>query len=459
MRIAVIGTGYVGLVTGACLAHQGHVVTCVDTDAEKLARLRQGVCPLYEPGLDAMVSRGLKANRLHFVGDTAVAVAEAEVVFICVGTPTQAAGGEADLGQVRTAAVEIAAALRRFTVVAVKSTVPVGTGDEVEALIRRRRPDADVAVVSNPEFLREGTAVGDCQKPDRIIVGTGDARARDVMARLYAPLTSTGAPLVVTDRRSAELVKYTANALLAIKIAFINEIADLSEAVGADVEDVAHGVGLDPRIGPGALRPGPGYGGSCFPKDSAALLTTSQRAGAALRILAAAVEANTRRKQGLVDRIARAAGGLTHKTVTLLGLTFKADTDDLREAASLTLAPALLKAGAAVRAYDPKGMAEARRLLPGVEMCTDPYAACWGSDLAVVLTEWPQFAALDLARLRKTMRSPALVDLRNLIDPATAVRSGFSYAGIGRHLPAELEKARAETGRGIVPMATTGAPV
>jgi UDPglucose 6-dehydrogenase len=458
MRIAVIGTGYVGLVTGACLAHQGHVVTCVDKDVAKLARLREGICPLYEPGLDALVVRGLKAKRLSFVADTAQAVAEAEVVFICVGTPAQPVGGEADLGQVRTAAAEIAAALGDFTVVVVKSTVPVGTGDEVEALIRRKRPGAAVAVVSNPEFLREGSAVADCQKPDRIVVGTSDPRAREVMARLYAPLTATGAPLVVTDRRSAELVKYTANAILAIKIAFINEIADLSEAVGADVEDVARGVGLDARIGPGALRPGPGYGGSCFPKDSAALLTTSRRAGSSLRILAAAVEANARRKQGLVERIAKAAGGLSGKTVTLLGLTFKADTDDLREAASLTLAPALLAAGASVRAFDPKGMAEARRLMPGVEMCTDPYAACWGSDIAVVLTEWPQFASLDFSRLRKTMRSPALVDLRNLIDPVVAVRSGFTYAGIGRPVPAGIEAARTESVRSAAPIAT-GVPV
>lgn len=457
MRIAVIGTGYVGLVTGACLAEQGHSVTCVDTDAAKVSRLRQGLCPIYEPGLDVMVARGMRAHRLAFVIDTAAAVGEAEVVFICVGTPTKPAGGEADLTQVRAAAAAVAASLRRFTVVVIKSTVPVGTCDEIERIIRRERPGADVAVVSNPEFLREGSAIADCGAPDRIVLGVADDRAREVMARLYAPFTAAGVPLVITDRRSSELVKYTANALLAIRIAFINEIADLSEAVGADVGDVARGVGLDARIGPGALRPGPGFGGSCFPKDSAALLTTAGRAGSALRILAAAVDANTRRKEGLAERIARVAGALRGRTVALLGLTFKANTDDLREAPALTLAPALLAAGATVRAYDPQGMEAARGLLPGVEMAPDPYAACWGSDVAVVLTEWADFARLDLARLRKVMGRPVLVDLRNILDPAAAARAGFSYSGVGRRAPAAT---RSEA-QGSAPLAaaTTRAPV
>jgi UDPglucose 6-dehydrogenase len=457
MRIAVIGTGYVGLVTGACLAAQGHSVTCVDTDASKVSRLRQGLCPIYEPGLDELVAQGMRAHRLAFVIDTAAAVGDAEVVFICVGTPAQASGGEADLGQVRAAAAAIAASLRRFTVVVVKSTVPVGTCDEVERIIRRERPGADLAVVSNPEFLREGSAIADCGAPDRIVLGVADDRAREVMARLYAPFAAAGVPLVITDRRSSELVKYTANALLAIRIAFINEIADLSEAVGADVADVARGVGLDARIGPGALRPGPGYGGSCFPKDSAALLTTAGRAGSALRILAAAVEANTRRKEGLAERIARVAGALRGRTVTLLGLTFKADTDDLRDAPALTLAPALLAAGATVRAYDPQGMEAARALLPGVEMATDAYAACWGSDVAVVLTEWSDFARLDLARLRKVMGRPVLVDLRNVLDPMAAARAGFNYTGVGRRA---VPAVRAEV-QGSAPLvaATTRAPV
>ncbi len=458
MRIAVIGTGYVGLVTGACLAAQGHSVICVDTDAAKLARLRQGLCPIYEPGLDRLVAQGMRSRRLAFVGDTAQAVNGAEVIFICVGTPTQAGGGEADLGQVHAAAIAIAASLRDFVVVVVKSTVPVGTCDEVERIIRRTRSATKVTVVSNPEFLREGSAVADCAQPDRIVLGVADDRAREVMARLYAPFTSAGVPLVVTDRRSAELVKYTANALLAIRIAFINEIADLSEAVGADVTDVARGVGLDKRIGAGALRPGPGYGGSCFPKDSAALLATADRAGIALHILAAAVEANARRKDGLAARIARITGGLAGRTVTLLGLTFKADTDDLREAPALALAPALITAGATVRAFDPKGMDEARRLLPGVEMSTDPYAACWGSDVAVVLTEWAEFAGLDLQRLRKVMSRPVLVDLRNVVDPAAADRCGFRYSGVGRR---SLPVASRSEPQGAAPIAaaTTRAPV
>src|ERR1700756_5482637 len=437
MRIAMIGTGYVGLVSGACFADFGHEVTCVDKDAGKIDALKRGEIPIFEPGLDALVASNARAKRLGFTTDLKAPVAEADAVFIAGGTPSRRGDGHADLSYVYADAREIAATLKDFTVVITKSTVPVGTGDEVERLIRETNPSADVAVASNPEFLREGAAIRDFKFPDRIVVGTSDERARKVLGDIYRPLSLNHAPLMFTARRTAELIKYAANAFLATKITFINEIADLSEKVGADVQEVARGIGLDNRIGAKFLHAGPGYGGSCFPKDTRALVKIAQDHDVQLRIVEAVLGVNDNRKRAMSRKVASAAGGnLRGKTIAILGLTFKPDTDDMREAPSIPLVTGLLDMGAKVRAYDPVGMEQARRELPDIEYCQSAYSAAEGADAVVIATEWEQFRALDLARLKAVMVQPVIVDLRNIYRADEMRRAAFRYVPIGR---AEVE--------------------
>ena len=432
MRVAMIGTGYVGLVSGACFADFGHDVTCIDKDAGKIARLEEGIMPIYEPGLDLLVASNVKAGRLKFATDSAVAVAEADAVFIAVGTPSRRGDGHADLSYVYAVAEEIASLVNGFTVVVTKSTVPVGTGDEIEAIIKRIRPDADVAVVSNPEFLREGAAINDFKRPDRVVVGIEDERARAVMSELYRPLNLNETPILFTGRRTSELIKYAANAFLAMKITFINEMADLCEAVGADVQQVARGIGLDNRIGSKFLHAGPGYGGSCFPKDTLALVRTAADAGKPIRLVETTVEVNNARKKAMADKVVHAMGGdISGKTIGVLGLTFKPNTDDMRDAPSLDIIPALIAKGARVQAFDPEGH-EARHLLPQVELMRGPYEAATGADALVILTEWDQFRALDLDRVKALMQGSALIDLRNIYRPAELQGRGFQYTSIGR---------------------------
>src|SRR6267154_589782 len=415
MRIAMIGTGYVGLVSGACFADFGHQVTCVDKDSEKIAALAQGAMPIYEPDLERLVAENMSGGRLDFTTDHAGPVAAADAVFIAVGTPSRRGDGHADLTYVYAAAREIAASLAGFTVVVTKSTVPVGTGDEVERIIREARPDADVAVVSNPEFLREGAAIRDFKHPDRIVVGLTDERAKKVMAEIYRPLYLNQAPIVYTSRRTAELIKYAANAFLATKITFINEIADLCEKVGADVQEIARGIGLDNRIGSKFLHAGPGCGGSCFPKDTLALIKTGQDHAAPLRIVEAVAAVNDARQRAMARKVASALGGeLRGKTVAVLGLTFKPNTDDMRDSPSIPLVTALEDMGAKVRAYDPVGMEQAKPLMSGVVFCDGPYRCAEGADALVIATEWEQFRALDFDHLKTVMVSPVLVDLRNV---------------------------------------------
>lgn len=444
MKIGVIGTGYVGLVTGTCLAELGHEVICVDALPQKIELLNNGGCPIYEPGLMEMIRAQRQAGRLTFSTDVAAMAPDREAIFIAVGTPP-GPDGEADLSFLRAAVADLAPHLAGFTAVVTKSTVPVGTGDRIEAQLAELRPEADAAVVSNPEFLREGSAIGDFMKPDRIVVGTDDLRAREVMQQVYAPLTEAGAPLLMTDRRTSELIKYAANAFLAVKISYINEIADLCEELGADAARVAEGMGLDGRIGARFLEPGPGFGGSCFPKDTDALLSTGRDAAVPLRVVTAASEANRERKRLLAARVAAVAGDLKGQTVAVLGLTFKAGTDDMREAASLELIPELQRRGAAVRAFDPKGMEAARDLLPGVVFCRDACDAARGASAVVILTEWPAFRALDLTRLAAVVETPLLIDMRNLFQPEDATHAGFDYVSIGR--PAAAAKAPARPAR------------
>jgi UDPglucose 6-dehydrogenase len=434
MRIAMIGTGYVGLVSGACFADFGHHVTCVDKDEGKIAALMSGAMPIYEPGLDDLVAANVKAGRLNFATDLTRPVAEAEAVFIAVGTPSRRGDGHADLSYVYAAAKEIAAALEGFTVVVTKSTVPVGTGDEVERIIREARRDVDVAVVSNPEFLREGAAIQDFKHPDRIVVGADDKRGIDVMAALYRPLYLNRSPIITTGRRTAELIKYAANAFLATKITFINEIADLCERVGADVQEVARGIGLDNRIGGKFLHAGPGYGGSCFPKDALALIKTGQDHEAPLRIVETVAAVNDARKRAMARKVTAALGAsLRGKTIAVLGLTFKPNTDDMRDAPSIPLITALHDMGAKVRAYDPVGMEQAKQVLPELTYCEDAYECAKGADALVICTEWEQFRALDLDHLRQVMANrPAIVDLRNIYPPEDVRRAGFIYESVGR---------------------------
>jgi UDPglucose 6-dehydrogenase len=433
VRIVIVGAGYVGLVTGACLAAIGHDVTVVDHDAARIAGLAAGRMPIYEPGLDGLVAEQAAAGRLAFSTDLAAATPPADAVFICVGTPPRPSDGHADMANVMAVAEALAGRLDGFTAIVLKSTVPVGTGDEVEALMRAISPAADFAVVSNPEFLREGVAIGDFLRPDRIVVGTEDHRAAALMHRIYRPLTDSGAALLTTGRRASELIKYAANSFLALKITYINEIASLCEEIGADVEHVARGIGLDSRIGEKFLKVGPGFGGSCFPKDMLALMKTAQDHGVPMRTVETAVAVNDARKGEMVRKIVAAAGGsVAGRTIAVLGLAFKAGTDDMRSAVSLVILPRLQRLGARVVAHDPAAMANAAALLPGVRMARSADEALAGADLAVILTEWPDYARLDLAETGRRMKAPILVDLRNLLAPEAAAAAGLIYRSIGR---------------------------
>ena len=429
----MIGAGYVGLVSGACFSEFGIDVTCVDKDPDKIAKLNAGKIPIFEPGLEQLIENNMAARRLAFSTDLVAAVASADAVFIAVGTPSRRGDGHADLSYVYAAAEEIADALDGYTAIVTKSTVPVGTGRKVARIIREKRPDADFDVVSNPEFLREGAAIGDFMRPDRIVIGADGERARDVMRRLYRPLYLIETPILFTSLETAELTKYAANSFLATKVTFINEIADLCEKVGADVQDVARGIGLDGRIGSKFLHAGPGYGGSCFPKDTVALVRTGEESGAPLRIVEAVVNINEKRKMSMAARVIAACGGsLERRTVAVLGLTFKPNTDDMRDAPSLEIVPALQAARATVRAYDPEGMAEAETLLPGVVWCDDAYSTVEDTDVVVIITEWNEFRLLDLERVKALMKQPLMVDLRNIYKPAEMAEAGFRYHSIGR---------------------------
>jgi UDPglucose 6-dehydrogenase len=433
MRIAMIGAGYVGLVSGACFSDFGHHVTCVDTDQGKIDALNKGEIPIHEPGLDALVASNAKQGRLKFVTDIISAVGSAEVVFIAVGTPSRRGDGHADLSYVYAAAREIAKAIKKFTVVVNKSTVPVGSGDEVERIIREENPNAEFAVVSNPEFLREGAAIRDFKHPDRIVIGSSDQRAKDVMAEVYRPLHLNSSPIMYTDRRTAELTKYAANSFLATKVAFINEIADLAEKVGANVQEVARGIGLDNRIGLKFLHAGPGYGGSCFPKDTLALIKTGQDHEAPLRIVETVVAVNDQRKRAMARKVAQAFGGnLRGKSIAILGVTFKPNTDDMRDAPSIPLITALQDMGAEVRVYDPVGMEQAKKVFENVTFCDGPYECARGCHAMVIVTEWEQFRALDLKEMSAIMACPVIIDLRNIYSPDEVTRNGFLYSGVGR---------------------------
>lgn len=434
MNIAMIGTGYVGLVTGTCLAELGHHVTCLDKDREKIASLEQGNIPIYEPGLEAMVRKNVEGGRLRFTIDLAEAMEAARAVFIAVGTPSHRRGnGYADLSYIFEAARELAGFIRNYTVVVNKSTVPVGTGRQVRRIILETNPEARFDVVSNPEFLREGAAINDFMRPDRVVVGAGSERAAEVLKEIYNPLYLNSTPFVVTTLETAELIKYAANAFLALKISFINEMANLCEAVGADVIDLAHAVGLDGRIGRKFLHPGPGYGGSCFPKDTLALLRIAQEHGTGVRLVEAAVEVNSAQKGRMIKKIRDALGGSeAGKIIGVLGITFKPETDDLREAPALTILPVLHERGARIRIHDPQGMKEARRICPEYDYAEDAYAACAGADAVVLMTEWNEYRALDLERIRKSMKSPVFIDLRNVYEPRRLEEAGFDYVGVGR---------------------------
>ena len=433
MRVAVIGSGYVGLVSGACFADFGHIVCCVDKDAGRISALERGEMPIYEPGLEELVLKNVRDGRLRFSRSLADGIEGAEVVFIAVGTPSRSSDGQADLRFIYQASRDIAAALDHYAVIVTKSTVPVGTGDEVERIISENRPDIGFAVVSNPEFLREGAAISDFKRPDRIVIGTDDPRARGVMEELYRPLYLNQAPIVYTGRRTAEVIKYAGNAFLATKITFINEIADLCERVGADVQAVSHGIGLDNRIGSKFLHAGPGFGGSCFPKDTRALVQIGEECGAPLRIVEMVVRVNDQRKRAMGRKIILACGGdVRGKTIALLGLTFKPNTDDMREAPSLAIVTALQSAGAKVRVYDPAGMENAKSMLTDVTYSKDAYECAAGADAVTIVTEWDMFRALDWDRIKQQLKRPILVDLRNVYRPAEMQKRGFSYHSIGR---------------------------
>jgi UDPglucose 6-dehydrogenase len=433
MRVAMIGSGYVGLVSGACFADFGHDVVCVDKDPGKIERLKQNVMPIYEPGLDALVETNVKAGRLSFTTDLAEGMKGAQAVFIAVGTPSRRGDGHADLSYVYAAAEEMAHNLEGFTVIVTKSTVPVGTGDEVERIVREANPAADFAVASNPEFLREGAAIADFKRPDRIVIGVEDDRARVVLEELYRPLYLNQAPIMVTSRRTAELTKYAANAFLATKIGFINEMADLCERVGANVQDVARGIGLDNRIGSKFLNAGPGYGGSCFPKDTLALIKTAQDHDSPVRIVETVATANENRKRAMGRKVIAAMGGDARgKKVGILGLTFKPNTDDMRDSPAIAIIQTLQDAGAQVAAYDPEGVEQAKLVLQNVDYVDTPYAALEGADAMVLVTEWDAFRALDLGRVKGLLKQPVVVDLRNVYRPEEMARHGLTYSGIGR---------------------------
>jgi UDPglucose 6-dehydrogenase len=446
MRIAMIGTGYVGLVSGACFSEFGVSVTCVDKDADKIARLQRGEVPIYEPGLDQLVAVNKAAGRLNFTTDLAAALDGADAVFIAVGTPSRRGDGHADLSYVFAAAGEIAEVLAARpgtrTVIVTKSTVPVGTGRRLENILAQRLPANAFDVASNPEFLREGSAIQDFMRPDRVVIGTDSEHARTVLRALYRPLYLLETPVVFTTIETAEMIKYAANAFLATKITFINEVANLCEAVGADVQDVARGIGLDGRIGRKFLHAGPGFGGSCFPKDCEALVRTAEEAGSPLTMVERVLEINNSRKRSMADRITAVCGGsVTGKTIAVLGLTFKPNTDDMRESPSLSILPLLIEAGATIRAFDPEGMDEAKKLLPDLDYCGDAYQAIEGADALVLLTEWNEFRALDLVRVRSLLRAPVVIDLRNIYQPEEMTDAGFVYHSIGRAAAAPAAEA------------------
>jgi UDPglucose 6-dehydrogenase len=446
MRVAMIGSGYVGLVSGACFADFGHDVVCVDVNAQRIADLKRGIIPIYEPGLDRLVADNAAAGRLSFTTDLKSAVAGVDTVFIAVGTPSRRGDGHADLSYVSAAAKEIALAMTGYTVVVNKSTVPVGTGDMVENIIREARPEAEFSVVSNPEFLREGAAIEDFKRPDRVVVGANDDRAKQVMAELYRPLSLNAAPVLFTDRRTAELTKYAANAFLATKITFINEIADLCEEVGADVQLVARGIGMDKRIGSKFLNAGPGYGGSCFPKDTLALIRSAQDYGVALRVVESVVAVNDARKTRMARKVVKACGGnVQGKTIAVLGLTFKPNTDDMRDAPAINIIDALQRAGARIRAHDPVGIEQAKAVLHDVTYAESPYDCALGADALVLVTEWDAYRALDLARLKQQMKAPVIVDLRNVYRAEEMDRHGFDYIRVGARTRASV---RAESAAG-----------
>ncbi len=441
MRVAMIGTGYVGLVSGACFSQFGQEVICVDKDASKIERLERGEIPIFEPGLDAVVAEGVRDGRLSFTTDLKSAVAKADAVFIAVGTPSRRGDGFADLSFVEGAAAEIADAIEGYTVVVTKSTVPVGTGQKVEDIIRSRRPDAEFDVASNPEFLREGSAIEDFMRPDRVVVGTESERAQALMRELYRPLFINETPILFVSRETSELIKYAGNAFLATKITFINEMAEICEAVGANVQDVARGIGLDNRIGKKFLHAGPGYGGSCFPKDTLALVRTAEEVGAPTRIVEAVVQVNDERKKRMAQKIIEAAGGsVAGTTIGVLGLTFKPNTDDMRDSPSLDIIPILQECGAKIRAFDPEGMEEAQKMLQDVTYCGDAYEVAAGSDTLVLLTEWNEFRALDMKRIKGNRAKTVLVDLRNVYRPEDMAAEGIHYYSVGRpHLPPHEE--------------------
>ena len=435
MRITMIGSGYVGLVSGVCFADFGHDVICVDKDLSKIEALREGRIPIYEPGLEQLVAENTSTGRLSFSTDVGESVRGADVVFIAVGTPSRRGDGHADLSYVYAAAREIATYVEGFTVVVTKSTVPVGTGDEVERIMRETNPSADVAVVSNPEFLREGAAIEDFKRPDRIVIGLNDDRARETMTEVYRPLYLNQAPLVFTDRRTSELIKYAANAFLAMKITFINEIADLCERVDANVQDVSRGIGLDGRIGAKFLHAGPGYGGSCFPKDTLALAKTAQDYDAPVRLIETTISINDNRKRAMGRKVISAVGGdIRGKKIAILGLTFKPNTDDMRDSPAIAIIQTLQDNGAQVVGYDPEGMENARKVIENIEYASGPYEAAAGADALVIVTEWNQFRALDFSRLKQSMRAPVLVDLRNIYRSDEVRKYGFAYSGIGTNL-------------------------
>lgn len=433
MKIAMIGTGYVGLVSGACFSEFGVEVVCVDKDEEKINKLKAGECPIYEPGLENLVANNVASKKLSFTTDLTTGVKGADAVFIAVGTPSRRGGGHADLSYVYGAAKEVAEAMDGYTVIVTKSTVPVGTGREVKRIVAEARPDAEFDVASNPEFLREGAAISDFMRPDRVVIGTETKRAADVLSELYRPLYLLETPIVQTTLETAELTKYAANTFLATKITFINEFADLCEKVGANVQDVARGIGLDGRIGNKFLHAGPGYGGSCFPKDTLALVQTAKDAGAPIRIVETVVDINEKRKTQIAGKVVAACGGsVAGKTIAVLGLTFKPDTDDMRDSPSLVIVPELQKAGANIQAFDPQGMKEAAHLFDDVVFCEGPYETMQGADVLVIVTEWNAFRALDFTRVKSLLKTPTLVDLRNIYNLDDMKREGFSYFSVGR---------------------------
>ena len=433
MRITMIGSGYVGLVSGVCFADFGHDVICVDKDASKIEALRRGEIPIFEPGLEQLVADNVRAGRLSFTTDVETSVADSDVVFIAVGTPSRRGDGHADLSYVYAAAREIAEHVKGFTVIVTKSTVPVGTGDEVERIVRETNPQADVAIVSNPEFLREGAAIEDFKRPDRIVIGLNDERARGVMTEVYRPLYLNQAPLLFTSRRTSELIKYAANAFLAMKITFINEMADLCEKVGANVQEVSRGIGLDGRIGSKFLHAGPGYGGSCFPKDTLALAKTAQDYDSPVRLIETTVSINDNRKRAMGRKVIAAMGGdIRGKAIAVLGLTFKPNTDDMRDSPSISIIQTLQDAGATVTGYDPEGMENARLVIDNITYADDAYSAARDADALVIVTEWNQFRALDFARLKSVMKAPVLVDLRNIYRHDEVAKHGFAYTSVGR---------------------------